>query len=237
MRSAPQHDAVLVEGLGKAYANGTVALRDVSLRVTPGECYGLLGGDGAGKSTLAGILGTVVRPTSGRAVVAGFDVAAAPLEVRRLIGFAMQDVGLGASATARELLLLHGRLHGLSREKAAVRSRLLAELLELEGVAGKQLAELSGGTRRRVDLAATLIHLPTVAFFDEPTDGLDPHARVVVWDMLERLRRRLGVTIVLTTRDMDEADRLCDRIGLIERGRIVAEDTPARLNAAVARAA
>jgi ABC-2 type transport system ATP-binding protein len=233
MRSTPTHDAIVVEDLGKIYPNGTEALRGVSLRVAPGECYGLLGPNGAGKSTLAGILGTLVRPTSGRAIVAGLDVVAAPREVRRLIGFAMQDVGLDPFATARELLVLQARLHGLRRYEARVRARLLMAQLDLEGVAGKRLTELSGGTRRRVDLAATLIHLPTVVFLDEPTEGLDPRARVAVWDTLEDLRRRLGLTIVVTTHYMDEADRLCDRVGFIQGGRIVAEGTPAALKASV----
>jgi ABC-2 type transport system ATP-binding protein len=226
-------DAIVVEGLGKTYPNGTEAVRGVTIRVAAGECYGLLGPNGAGKSTIVGMLGTLVRPTSGRARVAGFDVVAEPVEVRRRIGFAMQDAGLDALATARELLVLQGRLHGLGRADAAHRARLVLELVDLADVADKRLGELSGGMQRRVDLAASLIHLPAVLFLDEPTEGLDPRARTAIWDALDRLRRHLGVTVVLTTHYMDEADRLCDRVGIIDRGSIVAEDTPAALKAAV----
>jgi ABC-2 type transport system ATP-binding protein len=227
------HDAIVVEGLRKTYANGTEALRGVNLRVAGGECYGLLGPNGAGKSKVAGILGTLVRPTSGRAIVAGFDVVTAPRQVRRLIGFAMQHVGLDTFATARELLVLQGRLHDLRRAEAAARARLLLQALDLADVAETRLTELSGGTQRRVDLAAALIHLPAVAFLDEPTEGLDPRARTAIWDILERLRRQLGLTVVLTTHYLDEADRLCDRLGIIEGGRIVAEGTPAALKASI----
>jgi ABC-2 type transport system ATP-binding protein len=226
-------DAIVVEDLRKTYATGAEAVRGVTIGVAAGECYGLLGPNGAGKSTIVGMLGTLVRPTSGRARVAGFDVVAEPVEVRRRIGFAMQDAGLDALATARELLVLQGRLHGLGRADAAHRARLVLELVDLADVADKRLGELSGGMQRRVDLAASLIHLPAVLFLDEPTEGLDPRARTAIWDALDRLRRHLGVTVVLTTHYMDEADRLCDRVGIIDRGSIVAEDTPAALKAAV----
>lgn len=227
-------DAIVVEELAKTYADGTEAVRSVTFRVAAGECYGLLGPNGAGKSTTVGMLGTLVRPTSGRASVAGFDVVATPREVRRRIGFAMQDVGVDAFATARELLVLQGRLHGLRRAQSAQRAELLLAVVDLSDVADKRLGELSGGMQRRVDLAASLMHLPAVVFLDEPTEGLDPRARVAIWDALDRLRRQLGVTIVLTTHYMDEADRLCDRLGIIDRGSIVAEGTPAALKASVA---
>ena len=221
-------DAIVVEDLGKTYADGTEAVRGVTMRVAAGECYGLLGPNGAGKSTTVGMLGTLVRPTSGRASVAGFDVVAQPREVRRRIGFAMQEVGVDAFATAREMLVLQGRLHGLRRAESAHRARLLLAMVDLAEVADKRLGEFSGGMQRRVDLAAALMHLPAVVFLDEPTEGLDPRARAAIWDALDRLRGHLGVTVVLTTHYMDEADRLCDRLGIIDRGSIVAEDTPGR---------
>jgi ABC-2 type transport system ATP-binding protein len=226
-------DAIVVEDLGKTYADGTEAVRGVSSRVAAGECYGLLGPNGAGKSTTVGMLGTLVRPTSGRASVAGSDVVAQPREVRRRIGFAMQEVGVDAFATARELLVLQGRLHGLRRSESVDRARLLLAMVDLAEVADKRLGEFSGGMQRRVDLAASLMHLPAVVFLDEPTEGLDPRARAVIWDALDRLRGHLGVTVVLTTHDMDEADRLCDRLGIIDHGRVVAEGTPAALTASV----
>jgi ABC-2 type transport system ATP-binding protein len=226
-------DAIVVEALGKTYSDGTEAVRAVTFRVAAGECYGLLGPNGAGKSTTVGMLGTLVRPTSGRASVAGFDVVAQPREVRRRIGFAMQEVGVDAFATARELLVLQGRLHGLRRAPSVQRAELLLAIVDLADVADKRLAEFSGGMQRRVDLAAALMNLPAVLFLDEPSEGLDPRARAAIWNALDRLRRHLGVTVVLTTHYMDEADRLCDRLGIIDRGRIVAEDTPAALKTSV----
>jgi ABC-2 type transport system ATP-binding protein len=226
-------DAIVVEDLAKTYANGTEAVRGVTIRVAAGECYGLLGPNGAGKSTTLGMLGTLVRPTSGRASVAGFDVVAEPREVRRRIGFAMQEVGVDPLATALELLVLQGRLHGLARAESERRARLLLAMVDLAEVAGKRLAELSGGMQRRVDLAASLMHLPTVVFLDEPTEGLDPRARAAIWDALDRLRQQLGLTVVLTTHYMPEADRLCDRLGIVDRGSLVVEGTPAALKASV----
>ena len=145
----------------------------------------------------------------------------------------MQEVGVDAFATARELLVLQGRLHGLRRSESVRRANLLLALVDLTEVAGKRLDGFSGGMQRRVDLAAALMHLPEVVFFDEPTEGLDPRARTAIWDALDQLRRQLGVTVVLTTHYMDEADRLCDRLGIIDRGSIVAEGTPAELKANV----
>jgi ABC-2 type transport system ATP-binding protein len=229
----PARDAIVVEDLGKTYANGTDAVRGVTIRVAAGECYGLLGPNGAGKSTTVGMLGTLVRPTSGRASVAGFDVVAQPREVRRRIGFAMQEVGVDALATARELLVLQGRLHGLRRAESARRARLLLVMVDLAEMADKRLGEFSGGMQRRVDLAASLMHLPAVVFLDEPTEGLDPRARAAIWDALDRLRQHLGLTVVLTTHYMEEADRLCDRLGVIDRGSVVVEGTPAALKASV----
>lgn len=225
--------SVVVEDLSKTYADGTEAVRGVSINVAGGECYGLLGPNGAGKSTTVGMLGTLVRPTSGRAMVAGFDVVAEPREVRRRIGVAMQEAGVDPFATARELLVLQGRLHGLRRADAVNRARLLLAMVDLADVADTRLGEFSGGMQRRVDLAASLVHLPAVVFLDEPTEGLDPRARAALWDALDRLREHLGVTVVLSTHYMEEADRLCDRLGVIDRGRVVIEGTPAALKASV----
>jgi ABC-2 type transport system ATP-binding protein len=233
IRDFAGRDAIVVEDLWKTYANGTEAVRGVTINVAAGECYGLLGPNGAGKSTTVGMLGTLVRPTSGRATVVGFDVVAQAREVRRRIGFAMQEAGIDAFATARELLVLQGRLHGLRRSESVQRAGLLLEMVDLVDVADGRLGGFSGGMQRRVDLAASLVHLPSVVFLDEPTEGLDPRARVAIWDALERLRAHLGVTVVLTTHYMEEADRLCDRLGIIDRGVVVAEDTPAALKASV----
>jgi ABC-2 type transport system ATP-binding protein len=225
---------IVVEQLAKRYPDGTEAVRGISFGVAAGEVFGVLGPNGAGKSTTMGMLGTLVRPTGGRAIVGGYDVAERPLEVRRRIGFAMQEVGVDELATGRELLVLHGRLHGLSRREATRRAGLLLELVDLRDAAGRRMGEYSGGMKRRVDLASALIHLPLILFLDEPTEGLDPHARTEIWQTLEQLNERLGMTIVLTTHYMEEADRLCDRVAIVDRGRIVAAGVPRELKAGAA---
>jgi ABC-2 type transport system ATP-binding protein len=229
----PGANAIVLEDIAKTYPDGTEAVDGISLRVAPGEAYGILGPNGAGKSTTIGMLGTLVKPTGGHASVAGFDVVAKPFEVRRRIGFAMQQAGVDDFATPAELVVLQGRLHGLPKRVARARAKLLLGVMELEDVAGERLAALSGGTRRRVDIAASLAHLPPVLILDEPTEGLDPRSRTGIWDTLDRLRRDLGVTLVLTTHYMDEGDRLCDRIAIIERGKVVVEGAPGALKAAV----
>jgi ABC-2 type transport system ATP-binding protein len=231
-RVSDRGDAIVVDGLAKRYPNGTEAVRGISFRVRAGEMFGILGPNGAGKSTTMGMLGTLVRPTGGTATVAGLDVAEHPRGVRRQIGFAMQEVGVDDLATGRELLVLHGRLHGLSRREATRRAGLLLDLVGLGEAADRRMAEYSGGMQRRADLASALIHLPPVLFLDEPTEGLDPHGRSAIWATLERLNEALGMTVVLTTHYMEEADRLCDRIAIVDHGRIVAEGTPAELKRA-----
>ncbi|MDQ3964519.1 MAG: ATP-binding cassette domain-containing protein [Actinomycetota bacterium] len=231
--SASVPDAIVVEQLAKRYPDGTEAVRGVSFRVKQGEFYGILGPNGAGKSTTIGMLGTLVRPTSGRALVAGVDVAAHPRQVESLIGFAMQEVGVDDLATGQELLVLQARLNGLSRRESERRARLLLDLVDLGDAAGKRMGAYSGGMKRRVDLASALIHMPPILFLDEPTEGLDPRGRVAIWETLQRLNEELAVTVVLTTHYMEEADRLCDRIGIIDEGRIVLEGSPDELKASV----
>src|SRR5829696_6015700 len=226
-------DAIVLEDLAKTYADGTEAVRGISLRVASRESYGILGPNGAGKSTTIGMLGTLARPTGGHARVAGFDVVDNPVEVRRRFGFAMQQAGVDEFATASELMVLQGRLHGLGKHEALTRAGVLLRVMELEQVAGRRLAAFSGGTKRRVDLAASLMHLPPIVFLDEPTEGLDPRSRSAIWAMLDHLRRQLGITLVLTTHYMDEADRLCDRIGIIDRGKLVVDGTPETLKATI----
>jgi ABC-2 type transport system ATP-binding protein len=231
----PVGDAIVLDNLAKVYPDGTEAVRGISLRVPAGGSFGILGPNGAGKSTTIGMLGTLVKPTGGRASVASFDIVAEPTEVRRRIGFAMQQAGVDDFATPKELMVLQGRLQGLRKHEAAARAGLLLEIMELAEEADRRLATLSGGTKRRVDLAASLMHLPPVLFLDEPTEGLDPRSRSGVWDTLDRLRSRLGITLVLTTHYMEEGDRLCERIAIIDRGTVVAEGAPAALKATVGR--
>jgi ABC-2 type transport system ATP-binding protein len=225
-------DAIVVDDVYKRYADGTDAVRGISFRVATGHVFGLLGPNGAGKSTTVGMLGTLVRPSAGRVSVAGFDAVTEATQVRRRIGFAMQEVGVDELATGREFLILQGRLMGLSRREADRRAGLLIVLLGLEEAAGRRMADYSGGMKRRVDLASALIHLPPILFLDEPTEGLDPHARTAIWQTLERLNQELRMTILLTTHYMEEADRLCGRVAIVDHGRIVVEGTPAELKGA-----
>ncbi len=225
--------AVLAEGLVKHYTGreGTVeAVRGVDLAVATGEVFGFLGPNGAGKSTCVRMLTTLLTITSGRAEVAGVDVARDPDGARRKIGVALQEAGLDPRQTGRELLVLHGRLFGLNAADAARRAQELLELVEIEDAADRVTKGYSGGMQRRLDLAAALVHEPEVLFLDEPTTGLDPSSRLTVWEELRRINEH-GTTIFLTTQYLEEADQLCDRLAIIDDGRIVREGTPARLKA------
>jgi ABC-2 type transport system ATP-binding protein len=225
--------AVQAEALVKHYPSRTgvvEAVRGVELRVETGEVFGFLGPNGAGKSTTIRMLTTLLSITSGTAVVAGVDVARKPDEVRRRIGVALQEAGLDPRQTGRELLVLQGRLFGLSPRAAAARTEDLLALVELEDAADRRIKGYSGGMKRRLDLASALVHEPDVLFLDEPTTGLDPASRLTIWEELRRINQR-GTTIFLTTQYLEEADQLCDRLAIIDDGRIVREGTPARLKA------
>jgi ABC-2 type transport system ATP-binding protein len=225
--------AVLAEGLVKRFdgKQGTVeAVRGVDLEVQPGEVFGFLGPNGAGKSTTVRMLTTLLTITAGRASIAGVDVARDPDGVRRRIGVALQEAGLDPRQTGRELLVLHGRLFGLSASEATARAEQLLALVELEEASNRVIKGYSGGMKRRLDLAAALVHEPEVLFLDEPTTGLDPASRLTIWEELRRINRT-GTTIFLTTQYLEEADQLCDRLAIIDGGEIVREGTPAQLKA------
>jgi ABC-2 type transport system ATP-binding protein len=225
--------AVQAEALVKHYPSRTgvvEAVRGVELRVETGEVFGFLGPNGAGKSTTIRMLTTLLSITSGTAVVAGVDVARQPDEVRRRIGVALQEAGLDSRQTGRELLVLQGRLFGLSPRAAAARTDDLLALVELEDAADRRIKGYSGGMKRRLDLASALVHEPDVLFLDEPTTGLDPASRLTIWEEVRRINER-GTTVFLTTQYLEEADQLCDRLAIIDDGRIVREGTPARLKA------
>jgi ABC-2 type transport system ATP-binding protein len=225
--------AVVADGLVKTYGGrgDTVeAVRGVDLRVERGEVFGFLGPNGAGKSTTVRMLTTLLTITSGTARVAGLDVAHEPDAVRRRIGVALQEAGLDPRQTGRELLELQGRLFDLSPREAAARAEELLELVELTDAADRRIKSYSGGMKRRLDLASALVHLPEVLFLDEPTTGLDPASRVTVWDEVRRINER-GTTVFLTTQYLEEADQLCDRLAIIDDGRIVRDGTPAQLKA------
>jgi ABC-2 type transport system ATP-binding protein len=225
--------AVEAKGLVKTYSSraGTVeAVRGVDLRVEAGEVFGFLGPNGAGKSTTVRMLTTLLSFTSGEARVAGVDVAREPDAVRRRIGVALQEAGLDPRQTGRELLVLQGRLFDLSARDASARAEELLELVELTDAADRSIKGYSGGMKRRLDLASALVHEPDVLFLDEPTTGLDPASRLTVWEEMRRINER-GTTVFLTTQYLEEADQLCDRLAIIDDGRIVREGTPTRLKA------
>jgi ABC-2 type transport system ATP-binding protein len=223
-------DAIVVEDLRKAY-KAVQALDGVSFSVREGEVFGLLGPNGAGKSTTVRVLTTLTRPDSGRALVAGEDVVAHPGRVRRAIGYVAQDSGVDWEATGRENLLLQGRIHGMAG--APLRSRVdeLLGLVGLEDAADRVARGYSGGMKRRLDVAIGLVHKPRVLFLDEPTTGLDPEARQAMWVEVERLAAQEGLTILLTTHYLEEADRLAQRVAIVSRGTIVVEGRPDELKA------
>jgi|SRR3989344_658902 len=217
-----------VKKLTKTYPDGTEAVRGITFNVKAGEFYGFLGPNGAGKTTTINMLVNLVKKTSGSVRIDGLDLEHHLDEIYKRVGFAMQEVGLDEVATAREMMALHGRLYHMPKLDIDLQIKKLLKLVELEKVADKFTATYSGGMRRRFDLALSLIHKPKILFLDEPTQGLDPHARQMIWNHLRNLNKQ-GMTIFLTTHFMDEAQELCDRIEIMDKGRIVTEGTPAEL--------
>ena len=228
MTSAP---AVEVDGLVRRFGEFT-AVDDVSFAVEPGELFGFLGPNGAGKTTTISILCTLLRPTAGRASVAGHDVATAPSAVRSSIGLVFQEITLDDYLTGAENLKFHAVLYGCPPGRVRERAAPLLEMVGLTDRADQQVRTYSGGMKRRLEIARGLLHAPRVLFLDEPTIGLDPQTRVHIWDYVDQLRERESTTMFLTTHYMDEAER-CDRIAIIDGGRIVAIDTPSALKASV----
>jgi ABC-2 type transport system ATP-binding protein len=210
-----------------------VAVDRIDLAVRRGEIYGFLGPNGAGKSTTCRILCTLTAPSGGRASVAGHDVVRESDGVRLRIGAALQSAALDNQQTGAELLRQQGRYYGLSRSEIDERMTELRELIDLGDALDQRIKGYSGGMKRRIDLAAALIHNPDVLFLDEPTTGLDPVSRAKVWDEVRRLNAELGMTIFLTTQYLEEADALADRVGIIDHGRIVAEGTPTDLKRSI----
>jgi ABC-2 type transport system ATP-binding protein len=221
---------VLAEDLVKVYKGDVRALDGVSFQVPQGTVLGLLGPNGAGKTTAVRVLSTLLRPTSGRAMVAGVDVLADPEAARRVIGLAGQYAAVDEALTGRENLLLVGRLNHLSRAEGRSRATALLNRFELAEAAGRTLKTYSGGMRRRLDLAAALVARPPVLFLDEPTTGLDPRSRIELWGVIRELVAD-GTTLLLTTQYLEEADRLADRICVIDHGKVIAEGTAMQLKA------
>ena len=209
------------------------AVDGVNLTVSRGEIYGFLGPNGAGKSTTVRVLCTLLSPSNGSASVAGYDVVKDAAKVRVRIGVALQEAALDDKQSGREILELQARLFGLSASDRVERVERSIELADLDDAIDEWVETYSGGMKRRLDLAASLIHDPEVLFLDEPTTGLDPVSRVRVWDEVRRLNQEFGVTVFLTTQYLEEADALADRVGIIDQGRIVQEGTPSDLKRSV----
>lgn len=224
---------IQVDDLVKVYPGETRAVDGISFSVGAGEFFGFLGPNGAGKTTTIRVLATLLRPTSGSAKVAGHEVLREPGVVRRLIGFASQQVAVDQLSTGRENLELIGRLHRVPGPELRRRVDELLDLMNLTEVARRPAGTYSGGMRGRLDLAAALVHRPVVLFLDEPTEGLDPQSRAALWEELERIRDA-GTTMFLTTHYMEEADRLCGRLAIIDDGRIAVMGSPTELKRSIA---
>lgn len=223
---------VMTDALSRAFGT-LVAVDRLSLAIAPGEVFGLLGPNGAGKTTTIKMLATLLPPTSGRATVAGFDIVRQPSQVRRTIGYVPQLISADGALTGYENLLIFAKLYDIPRAERESRIRQALKFLELEDSADRLVRQYSGGMIRRLEIAQSILHRPEILFMDEPTVGLDPGARRIVWEHILRLRDDSGTTIFLTTHLMDEADELCGRIAIMSLGRIVAMGTPAELKRAV----
>jgi len=216
------------QGLTKKFGSLT-AVDNIDFKVEQGEVFGLLGPNGAGKSTTLSMLCTILKPTSGIALVNGFDVAKNPSQVRKSIGIVFQDPSIDDKLTGRENMQMHGDLYGVPRDQLKSRIDEVLKLVELEDRADSYMNTYSGGMRRRLEIARSLIHYPKVLFLDEPTIGLDPQSRDHIWSYIRELIKSEDITVILTTHYMEEADKLCPRIAIVDHGKIVAMDTPKKL--------
>jgi daunorubicin resistance ABC transporter ATP-binding subunit len=225
-------DIVIVEDLRKTYGKDILAVDGISFRVRKGEIFGFLGPNGAGKSTTIKILTTLLEKSSGKATIDNLDIDADQAKVRRIIGYCSQEVGVDDDLTARENLMLQCSFHHIPKDKAKRKTEELLQKVRLTEAADRRLRTFSGGMRKRLDLASSLVSDPEVLFLDEPTTGLDPQSRQDVWEYVKQLNKQ-GITIFLTTQYMEEADRLADRLCIVDQGKIVAEGTPVDLKAQV----
>jgi ABC-2 type transport system ATP-binding protein len=231
--SAAAKSGICCENLTKRYHGGLLAVNELNLQVNGGEIFGLLGPNGAGKTTTVGMFTTLVVPTSGKAWVAGIDVVAHPALAKQVIGVVSQSNNLDRALTVWENLYYHARYFGIgAKESRETADKMLVEF-RLKEHAKADVGDISGGMARRLQLARSLLHSPSVIFLDEPTAGLDPQSRLVLWEIMENLRKG-GQTILLTTHDMKEADSLCDRLAIMDHGHVLALDTPKKLKESVA---
>jgi len=228
-------NGIEVRGLVREYKKGPRAVDGIDLAVEPGEIYGFLGPNGAGKSTTVHVLTTLLPPTAGTALVAGYDVMKDGPKIRGLIGVALQEAALDPLLTARDHLRLQATLQSIPKVQRETRAEELLHRVGLVDAADRKVSGYSGGMKRRLDLALALVHSPRILFLDEPTTGLDPQSRTDIWNEVALMRREAGVTVFLTTQYLEEADVLADRVGIIDQGKIVAEGTPAELKAEIGR--
>jgi ABC-2 type transport system ATP-binding protein len=226
-------DIISVDHLVVVYHDGTRAVEDISFNVTEGEFFGFLGPNGAGKSTTIKTLTTLLKKTSGSVSVAGFDLDKSPAKIRKSIGVLTQETSLDVDLTGRENLRLQGRLQQLHGRLLDQRVEELLKLVQLEEVGDKSAGRYSSGMRKRLDLASALIHSPKLLFLDEPTTGLDAQSRVTIWEYLEDLNKKKGITIFLTTQYLEEADRLCRQLSIIDHGKLIANGSPSELKESV----
>ncbi|MGD0644782.1 MAG: ATP-binding cassette domain-containing protein [Candidatus Bathyarchaeia archaeon] len=224
---------ITVKDLVLVYADGTKAVDNISFDVKEGEFFGFLGPNGAGKSTTIKVLTTLLRKTSGQASVAGFDLDQSPKEIRKVIGVLSQETIIDVDLTGKENLRLQGRLEQMRGSTLETRVNELLKMVQLEEFANKPAGRYSGGMKKRLDLASALIHKPKILFLDEPTTGLDPQSRASIWDYLEELNKEEGIAIFLTTQYLEEADKLCRQLSIIDHGKIIAKGSPAELKQAI----
>ena len=222
-------DIIKVENLVEVYSDGTKAVDDISFSVQEGEFFGFLGPNGAGKSTTIKILTTLLRKTSGTVTVAGYDLEKQAADIRKIIGVQSQETTVDGDLTGRENIALQGHFHQMNGDEIKKRVNELLSLVGLEEAADRRGRNYSGGMKKRLDLATALVHKPKILFLDEPTTGLDPQSRAAIWTYLEKLNKEEGITIFLTTQYLEEADKLCKRLSIIDSGKIVASGSPIEL--------
>jgi ABC-2 type transport system ATP-binding protein len=226
-------ELINVQDLHLTYADGTKAVQGISFSVHDGEFFGFLGPNGAGKSTTIKILTTLLHKTGGTVSISGFDIEKDAREIRKIIGVQSQDTSVDPELTGRENMLLEGRLQQMHGKELEERVESLLEVVGLKEAADKRAGRYSGGMKKRLDLASVLVHKPKILFLDEPTTGLDPQTRATVWDYLEELNKKEKITIFLTTQYLEEADRLCQRLCIVDGGKIVAQGTPTELKSEI----
>ncbi|MFL2943910.1 MAG: ABC transporter ATP-binding protein [Candidatus Poseidoniales archaeon] len=230
-----ENNIVVVKDLEKKYKSGTHAVKGINFEVKKGEIFGMLGPNGAGKTTTLQMMGTLLNITNGKIKILEYDVESDSSNVRENIGFALQEAGLDSLSTVKELIAFHVKLFGFRGVEIDRRVEQSLSLLDLHQYSDQMIPELSGGTQRRLDLAVSLVHDPKLLILDEPTTGLDPAHRSDLWALLKKLKTEKGITIVLSTHYMEEADVLCDRLAIIDSGEIVAMDTPQKLKKTIGK--